>query len=130
MTNKELRKLAIEASQRAYSPYSNYKVGAAVLTSSGQVYTGANIENSSYGASVCGERVAIWNAISHGEKNINKIYLYTDDGWPPCGMCRQVMSEFVTDDFELIISDKQGNEKTYKFEEILPLAFTPSHMGK
>ncbi len=96
----------------------------------GSVYQGCNIENSSYGGTVCAERVAIWKAISEGHKQIKRVYVYTDAGWPPCGMCRQVMSEFAAPDLEIVIGDKDGKEKVLKFKDLMPLAFTPEHLTK
>lgn len=124
----ELRKLAQKAAARAYSPYSKAKVGCALQTSSGKIFVGQNIENSSFGATVCAERVAIFNALTAGESTLEKIYIFTDAGWPPCGICRQVMTEFASKKLIVIIGDKDGAEKTLTLEQIFPLAFTPSHL--
>lgn len=124
----DLRKEAIAAGQFSHSPYSHAKVGSAVVTEDGTLYRGCNIENSSFGGTVCAERVAIWKAISEGHKRIKKVYVYTEPGWPPCGLCRQVMAEFAAPDLEVIIGDKNGDVKNYKFTELLPLAFTPEHL--
>jgi cytidine deaminase len=97
---------------------------------SGNVYDGCNIENSSFGGTVCAERVAIWKAISEGEKSIDKVYVYTKDGWPPCGLCLQVMSEFAGKNLEIIIGNEKGEEKMHKFKELLPNAFTPENLKK
>ena len=126
----DLRNKAIEAAKNSYSPYSNAKVGSALETDSGVIYSGCNVENSSFGGTVCAERVAIWKMVSEGEKRISKIYVYTDKGWPPCGLCRQVMSEFASKDLEIIIGDAKGNETKMSLEEMLPLAFTPSEFNK
>lgn len=126
----DLRKKALEAAQCSHSPYSQAKVGSAVVTEDGTVFGGCNIENSSFGGTVCAERVAIWKAVSEGHKRIKKVYVYTDDGWPPCGLCRQVMSEFASSDLEVVISDKAGKEQVWKFKDLLPLAFTPEHLIK
>ena len=128
MSDKKLRDLAQEASTRSYSPYSKAKVGSAVETEDGHVYQGCNIENSSFGGTVCAERVAIWKAVSEGHKKLKKVYVYTVDGWPPCGMCRQVMTEFSSLDMEITFGDKAGNEKTKKLGELLTHAFTPDHL--
>jgi cytidine deaminase len=130
MSHHPLRPEAIKASQFSHSPYSAAKVGSAVITESNQIYLGCNIENSSFGATVCAERVAIWKAISSGEKKIKSVYVYTKDGWPPCGMCLQVMSEFSDNDLEIIVGDAQGNEKKYDLSKLLPQAFTPEHLKK
>jgi cytidine deaminase len=126
----DLRKLALAAAQHSHSPYSHAKVGSAIVMEDGSVFQGCNIENSSFGGTVCAERVAIWKAISEGHKQIKRVYVYTDAGWPPCGMCRQVMSEFAAPDLEIIIGDKAGKEQILKFKDIMPLAFTPEHLTK
>ncbi len=125
---KKLRQIAISTANNAYSPYSKVKVGAAVLTPSGEIFGGCNIENSSFGGTVCAERTAIFSAVSKGHKEIKAVYVYTDAGWPPCGMCRQVMSEFATPDMPVIIGDINNKEEIKRFDEIFPLAFTPEHL--
>lgn len=127
---KKLRTQAFEAALQSHSPYSLARVGAAIVTGDGKVYGGCNIENSSFGGTVCAERVAIWKAVSEGQRSLKKVYVYTDAGWPPCGLCRQVMSEFAAPDLEVIIGDKDGNEQVWKFSDLLPLAFTPDHLKK
>ena len=99
-----------------------------MLTDNGTVYQGCNIENSSFGGTVCAERVAIWKAVSEGHRKIKKVYVYTDAGWPPCGMCLQVMTEFASLDLEITFGDKAGTEKTKKLGELLTHAFTPDHL--
>lgn len=130
MSEKKLRDLAIDASTRSYSPYSLAKVGSALVTEDGSVYQGCNVENSSFGGTVCAERVAIWKAISEGHKKLKKIYVYTTDGWPPCGMCLQVMTEFSDLDLEITFGDKSGKETTRKLGEMLTHAFTPEHLKR
>lgn len=127
-THKNLRELAKQASTKAYSPYSKVCVGSALLTSNGKIYSGCNIENSSYGGTVCAERVAIFKAISEEKVLIKKIYVYTVAGWPPCGFCRQVMSEFADTDLEVIIGDEAGKETVMKFSDLMPLSFTPDKL--
>ena len=127
---KKLRDLAIETSENSHSPYSNVKVGSAILTTSGEVFSGCNIENSSFGGTVCAERVAIFKAVSEGHNKIQELYVYTDAGWPPCGICRQVISEFASPETKIIIGDKDGNENSMPFKDLLPLAFTPDKLGK
>lgn len=109
----------------SYSPYSHFKVAAAVLAESGKVYTGVNIENISYPAGICAERTAISKAISEGEKKIVKIAVVSsaDDITYPCGICRQVMTEFIEKDGELVFMDKNGEVKVVKLGEIMPFAF-------
>jgi len=126
--SKSLRDQAQHASTLAHSPYSKAKVGAVVVTEDGKTYSGCNIENSSFGGTVCAERVAIWKAVSEGSKKLKKIYVYTTDGWPPCGLCLQVMTEFSTLDLEITFGDKNGKETTKKLGDLLTHAFTPDHM--
>ena len=123
-----LRELALDASTRSHSPYSKARVGAAIVTEDGKVYQGCNIENSSFGGTVCAERVAIWKAVSEGHKKIKQVYVYTNDGWPPCGMCLQVMTEFASRNLEVTFGDKGGKETTKKLGDLLPHAFTAEHM--
>lgn len=123
-----LREKAIDASTKSHSPYSKAKVGSALETADGKIYQGCNIENASFGGTVCAERVAIWKAVSEGHKKIKRIYVYTQPGWPPCGMCLQVMTEFADGDLEIIIGDANGIEKTRKLKELLTHAFTPDDM--
>ncbi len=128
MDTTKLRSLAQEASKSAYSPYSKAMVGCALETTDGSVYTGCNIENASYGGTVCAERVAIFKAVSDKKMRLKKVYVYTSEGWPPCGLCRQVMSEFADSDLEVIIGDGAGKETSMKFKDLMPLSFTPDHL--
>lgn len=125
---KVLRQKAIEAAGHAYSPYSKAHVGSAILMKDGTIYSGCNIENASYGGTVCAERVAIFKAISENKRGIDKVYVYTNEGWPPCGLCRQVMSEFASKDMEVIIGNQAGGETVMKFKDLMPLSFTPDHL--
>ena len=125
---KILRQKAEEASALAYSPYSKACVGSAILMSDGSIYSGCNIENASYGGTVCAERVAIFKAVSENKKEIKKIYVFTKEGWPPCGLCRQVMSEFACADLEVIIGKTSGEETKINFRDLMPLSFTPDHL--
>ena len=123
-TRQQLIQTAIGARQWAYVPYSKYAVGAAVLTASGKVYDGVNIENAAYPSGVCAERVAIFKAVSEGEHELEAIAVATSNGGFPCGACRQVMAEFGLDTL-VIITDSAGNitgEMTVL--ELLPGAFT------
>jgi len=127
----ELIKKAMEMKERAYAPYSKFKVGAALLAKSGKIYGGCNVENASYGLSVCAERVAIFKAVSEGEREFEKLAVVTDLDEPaaPCGMCRQVMIEF--GDFEVIMVSRDGSKiERKKVSELIPKAFTPSHLKK
>ncbi len=124
---EKLLKEAVDASKFAHCPYSNFRVGAAVLTESGKIYLGGNIENVSYGATVCAERVAIWKAVSEGEKVFQAIAVNGPGSKEayPCAQCRQVMVEFGLD-WLVISGDSKGNylgEKTVR--EIVPFPFTP-----
>lgn len=124
----KLRDEAVKASQFSHSPYSKAKVGSALMTEDGTVYSGCNIENASFGGTVCAERVAIWKAISEGHSQVKEIYIYTDEGWPPCGLCRQVLSEFATAKTKVYVGDAKGGEKEYTFDQLFPLAFTPDKL--
>lgn len=126
--SESLRQKALEASKKAHSPYSKANVGAALETTDGHIYVGCNIENASFGGTVCAERVAMWKAVSEGHKKMKRIYVYTKDGWPPCGLCLQVMTEFADQNLEVTFGDGSGKETTKKLSELLPCAFTPSHM--
>jgi cytidine deaminase len=123
-----LREKAIEASKSSHSPYSKAKVGSALITDDGTLYTGCNIENASFGGTVCAERVAIWKAVSEGHLKIKEIYVYTKEGWPPCGLCRQVLSEFAEANTKIYIGDEKGKETEYLFGDLFPLAFTPDKL--
>lgn len=129
MTPKELITQAIEARKRAYTPYSHYKVGAALLGKSGKVYLGCNVENASYGHTVCAERTAILKAVSEGEREFEAIAVVTRNGGSPCGACRQVMVEFAPD-LIIYIADKNGEYRTTTMSELLPDSFTPKHLEK
>jgi len=129
--NKELVKLAQEIKENAYAPYSGFRVGAALLTGSGRVFTGVNIENASFGATNCAERTAIFKAVSEGEKSIRTIAIASDsdDFVFPCGICRQVIAEFCDRDTKIICSRKDGEYKIYTVKELLPHAFTEINLG-
>lgn len=125
---KSLIDLANEARRRAYVPYSNYPVGAALRTKSGRLYTGVNVENAAYPQTMCAERVAIFKAVSEGETEFEVIAVVTNNGGSPCGGCRQVMAEF---GLETIVLLADGNGKLVKestVSELLPEAFTPKHL--
>jgi cytidine deaminase len=122
--------LANTARQRAYVPYSNYPVGSSLRTKTGRIYTGVNVENAAYPQTMCAERVAIFKAVSDGEKDFEVITVVTDNGGSPCGGCRQVMAEFGLDTIVLMAD---GNGKLIKettVRELLPEAFTPNHLNK
>ncbi|MDH7490027.1 MAG: cytidine deaminase [Anaerolineae bacterium] len=121
--DKDLVRAALEAREKAYAPYSEYRVGAALITRSGRVYTGANVENASYGLSVCAERVAAFKAVSEGDREFEAIAVATGNGVLPCGACRQVLAEFGPD-MRVIVADSEGNMRTYRLSELLPGRFT------
>lgn len=126
MKNKELVEIASKIKQNAYAPYSKFKVGAAILTDDNVLYTGVNIENISYGATICAERTAIFKAISDGKRKISKIAIASDsDSYIyPCGICRQVMAEFGTPETEVVCSNADGDQETFTLEQLIPNAFS------
>lgn len=126
---KALVDLANEVRKHAYAPYSKYKVGAALRTKSGRVFTGVNVENAAYPTSICAERNAVFKAVSEGEREFEIIAVVTDNGGSPCGSCRQVLSEFGLDT-QVILADGQGKVvKETTVGELLPEAFQPHHLG-
>lgn len=130
MENKELIKKALEAQKMSYSPYSNFSVGAAVLTKDGKVYTGCNIEIASYSPTICAERTAIFKAISEGSQRIQKIAVVGDANPTfPCGVCRQVIREFGKD-AEVIIANSEDEFSIYTINELLPHSFGPEDLDK
>ncbi len=124
MEDKELLELAFKAKEKAYAPYSKFRVGAALVTQSGKVYTGCNIENASFGATVCAERTALFKAVSDGENKITAIAIASDseDYIYPCGICRQVLSEFASSDLKIICSKPDGEYVAVTMDGILPNA--------
>ena len=126
--DKKLHKRAIEASQKAYAPYSKKQVGCAILTESGEIFTGCNIENSSFGATICAERVAAFNAAAQGQLRFKRVCLYTEEGWFPCGMCRQVLREFGEISLPVVIYNAHGKVCETSLGELLPHSFGPEQM--
>ena len=127
MEHKELIKTAIEAREKAYCPYSNFKVGAAVLFEDGKIYEGSNIENASFGATNCAERTAIFKGVHAGNREIKAVAVIGDTNayTYPCGICRQVIAEFIKDDSIPVIVIKNENDYIVQtFREILPGVFT------
>lgn len=130
----ELAKKAAVAREASYSPYSNFAVGAALLTDNGEIFTGANIESSSYTPTVCAERVAFFSAVHHGHRNFSAIAITggkagepLSDFCPPCGVCRQVMAEFANGEFEIILYN--GNDvRIYTLSELLPAGFNKDNL--
>lgn len=126
---KSLIDLANEARRHAYAPYSHYAVGAALRTKTGRVFTGVNVENAAYPHTMCAERVAVFKAVSEGEREFDVIAVVTDNGGAPCGGCRQVLAEFGLDTIILIANGAGQLLKELTVKEVLPEAFTPEHLG-
>lgn len=126
--SQNLHEEAKKASLNSHSPYSKAKVGSVIVTEDGSIFSGCNIENASFGGTVCAERVAIFKAVSEGHKKIKKVQVFTNDGWPPCGFCLQVMTEFADGDLEITFGDQHGKQTTKKLKEMLTHAFTPEHL--
>lgn len=130
MNYGELLQIAKDAKTRAYAPYSNFRVGAALLTVDGEIYSGVNVENASYGLTNCAERTAIFKAVSEGERYFKAIAVASDSEnfITPCGACRQVMMELGGKDLDVIISKNNGEIRILKLEELLPLSFTKNSL--
>jgi len=119
---------AILAREFAYAPYSHYKVGAAVLTQSGKIYTGCNIENAGYSGTVCAERTAIFKAVSEGERAFVAIAVVTANAGSPCGVCRQIMREFSVD-LPILVGDINYNYQIFTLADLLPHSFGPESLS-
>jgi cytidine deaminase len=126
---RELAKVAQNIRLKAYAPFSTFRVGSAILASDGKIYTGCNIENSSYGLTICAERVAIFKAISEGASKFKAIALVSDDSGftPPCGACRQVLFE-LAGNIDLIMMNSKDQFKIVKLRSLLPFAFTRKNL--
>ena len=124
MTDRELYERALSMLDKAYAPFSKFKVGAALLAEDGSVFTGVNVENSSFGGTICAERTAFVKAISEGERSFEAIAVVSSEGeaWP-CGICRQFMKEFCDDDFRIITGKDAASLKVFTMAEILPEGF-------
>jgi len=124
-SREELLKRAREAQKNAYAPYSNFQVGAALLSAGGKVYTGSNVENSSYGLSICAERVAVFKAVNDGERDFALLAVVASgQGYVfPCGACLQVLAEF-SPEMKLIITDEKDHYKEYALQDMLPQIFS------
>ncbi|NDL68154.1 cytidine deaminase [Anaerotalea alkaliphila] len=124
MTDEELMEQARRAMDRAYAPYSRFRVGAAISTASGRVFTGCNVENASFGATNCAERTAVFKAVSEGEKGILKVAIAGSSGEPlfPCGICRQVLAEFMEPDGTVLVDGPEGIH-AYRLGDLLPNSF-------
>ena len=127
----ELIAAARAARQNAYIPYSGYAVGAAVRASSGKIYSGCNVENAAYPTGLCAERVAIFKAVSEGERRFTALAVVTSNAGSPCGSCRQVLSEFADDDAVVILTNARGTRsKIFTMRQILPDRFGPEHLKR
>ncbi len=130
MNKQSIVEAASAAREKAYAPYSNYPVGAAVLTGSGRIYAGCNIENASYGLTICAERVALASAIAAGERAFLGLTIAGGDGMPsmPCGACRQFIAEWADEDFPITVVSAQGQRLDLTLGDLLPHAFTPKSL--
>jgi cytidine deaminase len=127
---KELLERATQAREHAYAPYSKKKVGSAIKLSNGKIYAGCNVENASYGGTVCAERNAIFAAVSeNGKIEITEVLVITDESpaWPPCGLCRQVIAEF-GQKATIHVTNLKGETHSLPFKQLFPDAFTPQHL--
>jgi cytidine deaminase len=127
-TSDRLVSAATAAREKAYAPYSGFAVGAALLAADGQVYTGCNVENASYGLGVCAERNAIFHAVAEGVRDFVAVAVVTENGVTPCGACRQVLSEF-NPRMTVIVADGAGQRTIYRLDELLPHAFGREHLA-
>ena len=130
MSNEELIRLAFEAREAAYAPYSHFRVGACLKTESGAYYLGANIENAAFTPTNCAERTAMFKAVFEGEREFEGIAIISDclNYTSPCGVCRQVLAEFCDPDMPVICADRDGNYKAFELQELIPMAFTKKDM--
>ncbi len=119
---------AIMAREFAYAPYTQYKVGAALLTQSGKIYTGCNVENAGYSSTICAERTAIFKAVSEGERSFIAIAVVTANAGSPCGVCRQVMREFSVD-LPILVGDVNYNYQIFSLTDLLPHSFGPDNLS-
>ena len=135
MNYEELIQKAIEMTKMSYVPYSHFHVGAALLDKNGKIWTGCNIENATFGATNCAERTAIFKAVSEGVRDFEAIAIaggmedsngkpMLEDFCPPCGICRQVLSEFCSRDFKIILTNGKGVQKNFTLAELLPESFS------
>ena len=124
---KELIQEAFNTRENSYAPYSKYSVGAVIVTKDNKIYKGCNIENGAYPSSICAERVALFKALSEGERDFKTIVIVSEGDMPyPCGECRQVLSEFVNNDFMVIVATNKDSYEMFSFDQIMPLSFKRS----
>ena len=128
----KLKEMAITAMNFSHSPYSRKKIGASILLSNGKTYSGCNIENASYGGTVCAERVAVWKAYSENKMEVTvvEVIVACDETqpWPPCGFCLQVLAEFAKPDTKITLVNLNGAEKEYRFKDLFPEAFKSDYL--
>ena len=124
---QELLQAACAIREQAYAPYSNYKVGAALLTENGRIFTGVNVENSSYGLCNCAERTAVFKMVTEGIHEFHAVAVCTENGGSPCGACRQVLTEFAGD-VPVLLTDIDGNVRETTLYTLLPDHFGPEHL--
>lgn len=127
---QELISLAKQARERAYAPYSGYRVGAAIVSESGAVYTGCNVENLSFGATICAERNAAGAMVASGETRFRLVVVATKDGAAPCGICRQFLAEFAMDDAKVLSVDESGAVREWSFKDLLPETFDSTEVRR
>jgi cytidine deaminase len=126
----ELVQAALEVRQRAYAKYSNFRVGAALLASDGKIYAGCNVENASYGLTICAERAAVFAAVGAGQQTFERIAIATSGGAAPCGACRQVLAEFAPDlEILLVDTDKSNATQRLSLRDLLPHSFSPANLN-
>ena len=125
---QHLIQLANEVRKNAYVPYSHYRVGAALRSRSGRIFTGVNVESAAYPTTMCAERTAVFKAVSEGEREFDAIAVVTDNGGSPCGSCRQVLAEFGLDTVVLIADGNGRLHHEMTLSDLLPEAFTPNHL--
>ncbi len=132
MNNRELIDEAVKAQTKSISPYSNFKVGAALLTKEGKVYQAANVETSSYSLTMCAERNAVFHAVLEGERNFEAIAVVCDTAnfCPPCGACRQVLLELCGEELNVIMKNGKDEIKVVKIKDLLPLSFNSEYLKK
>ncbi len=130
MNSKELAQKAVEAKAKALPIYSNFHVGAALLTEDGKLYQGANIESSSYGLTICAERTALFTALLEGERKFKAVAIASDadEYCPPCGACRQVLLDFCGKDLNVIMINKKNEIKEFKLGELIPFSFGEEYL--
>ncbi len=129
-SDRELVARAAEAREKAYAPYSQFPVGAALLGRSGRIYTGCNVENAAYPLTSCAERTALTKAVSEGERSFEAIAVVTETGATPCGACRQILREFggPRGELRVLVADTEGNVRPFTIAQLLPEAFTPDQL--